>query len=418
VSQTASTVGSGQPAEATGGRKNDPDRVNDQRAAMVRALRDEGAIVSERVAAAFAAVPRHLFAPGESPEAAYAPHGTVMTKRDADGLLLSVLSAPNIQAMMLEPAGIEPGMRVLEIGSGGVNAALIAELAGADGQVTTVDIDQEVTDRARACLDAAGYDQVRVVLADAEHGVPENAPYDRIIVTAGSWDVPPAWISQLAPGGRMVVPLRLRGLTRTITFEHLGSGLASRHYQLAAFVPFRGDGAHADRRVTLREGVVIHTDNPGLSINAPALDAALNTPKLELWTGERYDFPDEVSLFTTLNHPHVAQLHASQDVIDRGAVVRSARYGIPAILSGDSIAYRTSRQAGGSPGGYESGVIAHGPQAKVLAEDYADLLCRWARDYFRRQIAQFRYVPDGSAPDPVPPAAVVKRHGLLTVTWR
>ena len=63
-----------------------------------------------------------------------------------------------------------------------------------------MDIDPEVTARTRACLDAAGYGRVRVVLADAEHGVPDGAPYDRIIVTAGAWDIPPAWISQLAPG--------------------------------------------------------------------------------------------------------------------------------------------------------------------------------------------------------------------------
>jgi protein-L-isoaspartate(D-aspartate) O-methyltransferase len=119
-----------------GGR--DLARADELRAAMVRTLREEGVIVSDAVAAAFGAVPRHVFAPGETLQAAYAPRGTVMPKRDADGLLLSVVSAPEIQAMMLEPAGIEPGMRVLEIGSAGYNAALIQELAGPGGQVTTV----------------------------------------------------------------------------------------------------------------------------------------------------------------------------------------------------------------------------------------------------------------------------------------
>ena len=146
------------------------------RAAMVDELRAMEMITSEPVATAFAAVPRHLFAPGESLAAAYAPLGTVMPKRDADGLLLSVISAPQIQAMMLEITGIEPGMRVLEIGSGGYNAALIAELAGPGGQVTTVDIDPDVTARARACLDTAGYERVRVMLADAEDGVADGAP--------------------------------------------------------------------------------------------------------------------------------------------------------------------------------------------------------------------------------------------------
>jgi protein-L-isoaspartate(D-aspartate) O-methyltransferase len=415
VSQTASTVSSNQPDEATGGIGH--DQADELRAALVRELRDEGVIVSEPVAEAFAAVPRHLFAPGESLEAAYAPHGTVMPKRDADGLLLSVLSAPNIQAMMLEPAGVEPGMRVLEIGSGGVNAALIAELAGPGGKVTTMDIDPDVTARTRACLDAAGYGQVRVVLADAEDGVPAGAPYDRIIVTAGSWDVPPAWVSQLAPGGRLVVPLRLRGLTRTVTFEPDSGGLVSRHYQLAAFVPFQGDGAHADRKVTLREGVVVHTDDPALLIDAAALNAALDGPRVEVWTGAKYDFPDEVSLFTTLNSPQVAQLRASQQAIDAGIVSRGALYGIPAMITADSIAYRMTRQVSDDPAEYESGVVAHGPHAESVAAQYADLLRRWARDYCSRGTALFRYLPGDSAPDPLPLGAVVKRHGAVTVTW-
>ena len=392
--------------------------ADELRAGMVRELRSLGAIRSDRVATAFETVPRHLFAPGETLARAYAPLGTTMPKRDADGFLLSVLSAPDIQAMMLEPAEIEPGMRVLEVGSGGVNAALIAELTGPSGDVTTVDIDPEITARTRACLNAAGYGQVRVELADAEHGVPDGAPYDRILITAGAWDVAPAWIAQLSPdGGRLVVPLRMRGLTRTVTFEPKGDGLVSRHYQLAAFVPFQGDGAHPDRKVMLRDGVVLHTDDPALRINAAALNAALDGPRLEAWTGARYDFPDEVSLFTTLNSPHVAQFHASQQVIDAGIVGRWALRGIPAMITADSIAYRMARQVSDDPAGYESGVIAHGPHAENLAAQYADLLRRWARDYCRRGTALLRYRPGDPAPDPLPPGAVVKRHGVVSVTW-
>jgi len=284
--------------------------------------------------------------------------------------------------------------------------------------VTTVDIDPEVTARARACLDAAGYGQVRVVLADAEHGVPGGAPYDRIIITAGAWDIPPAWISQLARDGRLVVPLRLRGLTRTVTFERDGEGLVSRHYQLAAFVPFQGAGAHADRKVTLRDGIVVHTDDRALPVDAAAMSAALDTPRLELWTGARYDFPDELSLFTTVNSPHVAQLRATQEAVDLGVVGRGALSGSPAMITADSIAYRTARQVSEDPAAYESGVIAHGPQAEQVAGQYADLLRRWAADYCRRGAALIRYLP-GTVTDSLPPdaIAVVKRHGVLAVTY-
>jgi protein-L-isoaspartate(D-aspartate) O-methyltransferase len=87
---------------------------------------------------------------------------------------------------MLEQADLRPGMNALEIGTGGVNAAMMAWLVGSEGTVTTVDIDPEVTERASSLLDAAGYSRVNVVLADAENGVPEHAPYDRVIVTVGA----------------------------------------------------------------------------------------------------------------------------------------------------------------------------------------------------------------------------------------
>lgn len=282
-----------------------------------------------------------------------------------------------------------------------------------------MDIDPQVTARTRSCLDAAGYERVRAVVADAEHGVPDGAPYDRVIVTAGAWDIPPAWISQLAPDGRLVVPLRLRGLTRTVTFERDGDGLVSRHYQLAAFVPFQGAGAHADRKVMLRDDILLHTDDPGLLIDGAALNAALDMPRLELWTGARFDFPDEVSLFTTMNSQHAAQLRAGQQAIDAGIVGKGARYGTPAVITADSIAYRTSRQIAEGPAAYESGVIAHGPQAAQVAEQLADLLRRWGRDYCRRGTALFRYLPGRTATGPLPRGAiaVVKRHGILTLAW-
>jgi protein-L-isoaspartate(D-aspartate) O-methyltransferase len=98
---------------------DDSAKAGALRATMVSELCEQGAIRSEPVASAFAAVPRHLFAPGEPLEAAYAAHGTPMVKRGPDGRALSVMSAAHLQAVMLEQAGIEPGMRVLEIGSGG-----------------------------------------------------------------------------------------------------------------------------------------------------------------------------------------------------------------------------------------------------------------------------------------------------------
>ncbi|SEG94749.1 protein-L-isoaspartate(D-aspartate) O-methyltransferase [Actinacidiphila yanglinensis] len=233
------------------------------RATMVAELRRDEAIASDAVAAAFSTVPRHLFAVGEPLEAAYAANRALVIKRTDDGEALSSLSAAHIQAVMLEQAGVEPGMRVLEIGSGGYNAALLQELVGSGGKVISVDIDPQIVARARGCLSAAGYDQVEVVQADAEGGVPQRAPFDRIIVTAGAWDIPPAWLEQLAESGRIVVPLRLKGLTRTIAFDRTETGLASEAYRLCGFVPMQGDGAGTERRLPLDDGVDLWVEGEG-----------------------------------------------------------------------------------------------------------------------------------------------------------
>ena len=385
------------------------------RATMVKELREQDAIASEPVAAAFAAVPRHLFAPDAPLESAYAPHGTVVVKRDAQGATLSVMSAAHLQAVMLEQAEIVPGMRVLEIGSGGYNAALIQELVGADGAVTTVDIDLDVVERARACLTSAGYDRVNVVLADAEGGVPDGAPYDRIIVTAAAWDIAPPWIGDLAETGRLVVPLRTGGITRSIAFDREGEKLVSRSYCLARFVPMQGDGAYDERKVMLRDGVAVQTDDPGVELDAAALNQALGTPPIVGWSGAAYELPDELELYLTLNLPQPARLHASQDVIDQGLLTPSALLGVPALVSGGSIAYRTRRE-NQEVGGFESGVIAHGPQAEALANLYTEQLRRWARDYRRRGAAHFEYVPLTALTPPLQ-GTVTKRHGLLAVSW-
>ncbi|MET9812326.1 methyltransferase, FxLD system [Streptomyces sp. NPDC006355] len=390
----------------------DPDAL---RADMVRALRDQDAVTSESVAAAFAAVPRHQFAPDTPLELAYDLHRTVPVKKDEHGLDISVMSAAHLQAVMLEQAGIEPGMKVLEIGSGGYNAALIQELVGSDGAVTTVDIDRDIVDRARLCLDDAGYGQVKTVLADGEAGVPGGAPYDRIIVTAAAWDIPPSWIGELAEKGRLVVPLTVRGTTRSIAFHRDGEGLVSHSYRLARFVPMQGEGAAKERKALLRDGVAVQTDDERVPLDSEALNHALDSPRLLRWSGTPYDLPDELELYLALNLSSPARLHASQDVVDGGLVEASALLGVPALISEDSIAYRTRRENEDTDG-FESGVVAHGPQSEALADEYLKLLRRWAENHRRRGAATIRFLP-GPAPSTLPENSVLKRHGIVAVSW-
>ncbi|MET9972802.1 methyltransferase, FxLD system, partial [Streptomyces sp. NPDC006356] len=389
----------------------DPDAL---RADMVRALRDQDAITTEPVAAAFAAVPRHRFAPEAPLDVVYDLHRIVPVKKDDHDLHTSVMSAPHLQAVMLEQAHIEAGMNVLEIGSGGYNAALIQELVGSDGVVTTVDIDRDIVDRARGCLDDAGYGQVKTVLADGETGVPGGTPYDRIIVTAAAWDIPPSWIRGLTENGRLVVPLTVRGTTRSIAFDRDGDGLVSHSYRLAHFVPMQGEGAAKERKALLRDGVVVQTDDERVPLNTKALDHVLNSPRREFWSGAAYDMPDELELYLSLHLSSPARLHASEDVIESGLVDASARLGVPALVSEDSIAYRTRRE-NEDTGGFESGVVTHGPQAEALADEYLRLLRHWAQNHRRRGAATIRFLP-GPAPSALPQNTVLKRHGIVAVS--
>ncbi|GAB3954566.1 hypothetical protein GCM10029976_097100 [Kribbella albertanoniae] len=226
-------------------RRDDPGRAVSLRANLTRHLLAEGAIRDERVAAAFRAVPRHLFVPRVPLRIAYADD-VVLMKRDAGGTVISSVSQPSIIAVMLEQAEIRSGDHVLEIGSGGYNAALLRELTGPDGRVTTVDIDPDVVGRAREGLLRAGYDDVHVLQADGEFGAPGDAPYDRIVVTATAWDIPPAWVDQLRPGGRIVVPLQLGAQTRAVAFVESKGHLESRSAVMCGFVNMQGAGAHPE----------------------------------------------------------------------------------------------------------------------------------------------------------------------------
>ncbi len=214
-----------------------------------------GFVPPREVEAALRTVPRHLFAPGVPLEKAYA-NDSIVTKRNERGVDISSVSAPTIVAMMLGQLQVAPGQRVLEIGSGGYNAVLLRELVGPDGSVTKLDIDQEVVDRARTCLATAGYRDVRVVYADGEFGAAEYGPFDRIIVTVGTWSIPPAWVEQLAEGGRLVVPLRTKGLSRSWALEHSGGYLTGRGPMTCGFVPMQGVGEYRSQSISLHCGEV------------------------------------------------------------------------------------------------------------------------------------------------------------------
>jgi len=147
---------------------------------------------------AMARVPRHQFVPVEYRRRAYddtpLPIGFGQT-----------ISQPYIVAHMTEALDLDPTYSVLEIGTGsGYQAAVLAEIVP---EVHSIEIVPELAAQARVALEAAGYDNVRVRTGNGYAGWPEQAPFDRIIVTAAPLLVPPALIEQLAIGGVMVLPV-------------------------------------------------------------------------------------------------------------------------------------------------------------------------------------------------------------------
>lgn len=206
---------------------------------LVDVLLSSRAIETAEVEAAFRAVARHLFVPGVGVERAYRDEA-ILTKL-LDGRAVSSASQPSIVAVMLEQLGVERGQRILEVGAGtGYNAALLAHLAGPNGRVVTVDIDEDIVEGARAHLAAAGVEGVETVRGDGGLGYAAEAPYDRIVVTAGAWDIPPAWWEQLAPGGRLVVPLSLRGVQRCVALERRDGWMESISVRDCGFMRLRG----------------------------------------------------------------------------------------------------------------------------------------------------------------------------------
>jgi protein-L-isoaspartate(D-aspartate) O-methyltransferase len=271
------------------------------------------------VEAAFRQVSRHLFLPGVDIPNAY-EDAAIVTLREADGRPLSSSSQPLIMAIMLEQLGVSAGDNVLEIGAGtGFNAALLARIVGDTGHVTTVDIDEEIVANAREHLRSAGSRNVTVAAGDGADGHAANAPYDRIILSVAAADIPQSWTDQLAPAGRLVLPLSLRGSQRSVAFEHAGDHLASVSVVDCGFMPLRGSLAGAAPPIRLIRGVppiflVLdddrHIDTAAI---ADALEAARDEPPTAVDTGVSASVVEVMGglgLWLVLRDPDAGQLTA------------------------------------------------------------------------------------------------------------
>ncbi|UCF32100.1 MAG: protein-L-isoaspartate(D-aspartate) O-methyltransferase [bacterium] len=155
-------------------------------------------ITDERVLSAMRKVPRHLFVPEMQRGSAYEDHPLPIGEGQT-------ISQPFMVAIMTQSLRLTGEETVLEIGTGsGYQTAVLAEIAG---KVYSVERIASLTGTARKVLDSLGYRNVLVRLSDGTMGWEEYAPYDRILVTAGSPSVPQPLVDQLAPGGILVIPV-------------------------------------------------------------------------------------------------------------------------------------------------------------------------------------------------------------------
>jgi protein-L-isoaspartate(D-aspartate) O-methyltransferase len=210
---------------------NTAARFEAERQAMAeKQLRPRG-IHDERVLEAMAAVPRHEFVPEAQRRLAYSDRALPIGDWET-------ISQPYIVAVMTQAADVQPGERVLEIGTGaGYQAAILAHLGA---QVYTIERNRELAEEAAERLERLGYDDVEVVTGDGSRGYPACAPYDVILVTAASPRAPQALLDQLAEGGRLVIPVGDRNEQKLELIVKADGVISHQTLDSCQFVPLLG----------------------------------------------------------------------------------------------------------------------------------------------------------------------------------
>lgn len=208
----------------------DTYRHKGMRRKLVQALRRRG-ISDERVLAAIGAIPRHCFLDSAFEEKAYED---IALPIDCN----QTISQPYTVGYQTQLLEVQPGHKVLEIGTGsGYQAAV---LAATGAQVYTIERHRTLYEQARACIDTLGIKGIRLFHGDGYEGLPHHAPFDRILVTAGAPEMPRTLLEQLKTGGIMVVPVgktvqEMQRITRLDedTFKKETFG----HFRFVPFVP-------------------------------------------------------------------------------------------------------------------------------------------------------------------------------------
>jgi protein-L-isoaspartate(D-aspartate) O-methyltransferase len=346
-------------------------------------------------------------------------------------------------AIMLDQLDLAPGQRVLEIGAGtGYNAALISHIVGPSGQVTSVDIDPELTERAREHLARAGFGDVTVICADGAGGYPERAPYDRVIATVGVSDLAPAWLEQAVPQARIVVPLDVRGTQLSVAFAPTdpadpGGPWTSRSLAPCGFMRMRGSLAGPERVVALAPGLSLllpdgtlpgdpdleGADTVGPDIYGSALAALLAGPSVPHPTGVRTGSAQVVwglGLWLAAHEPRSCRLGEERTAASGGWLTGAPLRGpgwhsTLGLLDADGLAILASAAEPERSGLVTLDAIGYGPGAARLAADLAAHVQAWG-EAGQPGIAGLHVdaYPRSSADDPrvIRDALVMERPGM------
>ena len=208
-----------------------PHPRQSERDHMVKAQLLTRGISDQAVIRAMRAVPRHEFVPVEDAAEAYDDHPLPIGYGQT-------ISQPYIVAYMTEALRLSERERVLEIGTGsGYQAAVLAQLGV---RVFTIEIVEELAERARQTFDRLGVPHVTSRAGDGYQGWPEQAPFDAIILTAAPEHIPQPLLDQLAPGGRMILPLG-KTLQKLIILTNTPAGIQRKELLPVAFVPMTGE---------------------------------------------------------------------------------------------------------------------------------------------------------------------------------
>ncbi|MBZ6230294.1 methyltransferase, FxLD system [Streptomyces olivaceus] len=363
--------------EPTVTHETDPQQL---REALAQRLIGSGHLRSQAAADAFRTTDRHAFLPGVDLESAY-KEDAVAIKHDEHDEMISCISAPSIVATQLEQLGAQPGHKVLEAGAAtGYNAALLGKIISPGGQVWTLDVDQDLVSGASRHLAEAGVDNATAMMADGAAGLPEHAPYDRIIFTVGAGDVPVKILDQLAPGGRLVLPMRIRGsISRSFAFERDGATWKTVSCEMATFIPLRK--GVCDDVYTLvpmaGEGNVRLETFSEQDVDRDALRTVLDQQQTKIYTGVKFrqgSAWEWLYLYLACVLPNGLSRLPGR----RPGFTPHFGWGSMAALDGGSLTYLTIREGEDEKGRYwEAGVVGHGESGAGLAEHVVSEIRAW-----------------------------------------